>query len=103
MPEKNIISQDQTYRIIADKISPNNKSLSYYFYIASGETAGTEFVKNLYKFYYGFVKQRSDLLFLRFSINVKNGDVNQKEEKLKSFIKSFYPSFRKELPASFFS
>ena len=81
----------------------NNKSLSYYFYIASGETAGTEFVKNLYKFYYGFVKQRSDLLFLRFSINLENGDVKQKEEKLRSFIKSFYPSFKKELPASFLS
>jgi EpsI family protein len=80
-----------------------NKYLSYYFYIASGEPAGTEFVKNLYKLYYGFVKQRSDLLFLRFSIDLKNGDVNEKEEKLKNFIKSFYFSFKKEMPANFFS
>lgn len=81
----------------------NNRSLCYYWYVPAGENAGTEFTKNLYKFYYGLLKNRRDLLFLRFSLDITDLDIEYKDKLIRSFIKSFFPLLIKELPASYFS
>lgn len=81
----------------------DQKSLSYYWYMSAGQNAGTEFAKNIYKFYHGLFKNRRDLLFLRFSIDVYDNDVNHAENTLKSFIRTFYPVLKSNFPASYSS
>lgn len=81
----------------------NNTNLSYYWYIIAGEMAGTEFKKNLYKFYFGFLKNRRDLLFLRFSINIRGQEIRDQDKIIKNFILSFFPIMKNKLPATFFN
>ena len=81
----------------------NVKSQSYYCYVVSGKSAGTEFKKYIYKFYYGLLKKRSDLLFLRFSAGLADENLQHREKILRGFIKNFFPLLIKELPVSFFS
>ena len=86
-------------RMILEK--GNEKRLTYYWYVAAGQYAGSEFTKNLYKFVYGFLKNRSDLLFIRISTDVSDNGIQRKEDLLRSFIKSFLPTLESRLPASY--
>lgn len=80
----------------------NENRVVYYWYMPAGQIADTELKKNVFKFYYGLLKSRRDLLFLRFSVDGAAGDIHSQEEVIKSFIKFFYPLFKKELPTSYF-
>ena len=47
----------------------NENRVVYYWYMAAGQIADTELKQNVFKFYYGLLKNRRDLLFLRFSVD----------------------------------
>jgi len=79
------------------------KKLSYYWYMPAGQIADSEFKQNIYKFYYGLLKSRRDLLFLSFSIDASNKDIRSQENVIKGFIQSFYPSLKNEFPPSYFN
>jgi EpsI family protein len=79
----------------------DQKSVSYYWYMSAGKNAGTELAKNMYKFYYGLVRNRRDLLFMRFSTDVSENDVDRAEKALKGFIKTFYPLLDERFPPGY--
>ena len=79
----------------------DRKSLSYYWYMSAGKNAGTEFTKNVYKFYYGLLKNRRDLLFLRFSTDIIKNDARRAEVILKGFIRDFLPILEKRFPEGY--
>jgi EpsI family protein len=80
----------------------NENRVVYYWYMQAGQVADTELKQNVFKFYYGLVKSRRDLLFLRFSVDGPAGNISSQEEVIKKFIKFFYPLLRKELPTGYF-
>ena len=80
----------------------NDESLSYYWYMPAGKNAGNEFTKNLYKLYYGIIKKRRDLMFLRFSVDIESS-LHSKEELLEKFIKTFFSALKQRFPESYFS
>jgi EpsI family protein len=81
----------------------NENRVVYYWYMAAGQIADTELKQNVFKFYYGLLKSRRDLLFLRFSVDGSAGDIRSQEEVIKGFIKSFYPLLKGQLPNSYFN